>query len=152
MVVDKVTNGKLYYSMGKNIEKALKWLEENKDSLINKEPGRYEIDGNEIFYILKHYETRPAKDCKLENHHIYADIQYVVKGKEWFGYAPTDTCTQIEAHPENDAYFFKGEDDPITLGNGLFALVLPDDAHRPDCAVNGVSESNIKCIIKVKVQ
>jgi beta-galactosidase beta subunit len=56
-----------------------------------------------------------------------------------------------EAKPENDVYYFDGPCEPITLTGDLFALVLPDDAHMPERAVNEVREPVVKAVIKVKL-
>lgn len=151
MIFDKLKNAKLYYFLGKNFETALKWLEENQDKLTEMAPGKYPIDGDEVFYLIKHYDSYKLPDCKLENHHVYADIQYVAKGKEWFCYAPIDKCVEIDPHPENDVYYFNGEMDILTLKDDRFVVVLPDDCHMPERAINEEREPIVKCVLKVKL-
>lgn len=151
MIIDKLKNARLYYFLGKNFETALRWLEENRDKLSDMEPGRYPIDGEEVFCLIKHYESSKLADCKLENHRIYSDIQYVSEGQEWFCYAPLDKCTEIDPHPEKDVYYFTGDTDILTLKEDRFVLVLPDDAHMPERAINEKCEPVVKCVLKVKI-
>ena len=150
MIIDKLSNAHLYYSMGPLFEKAFRYLQET--NLAAMEPGKYLIDGENLFIMIKHYDSLPLAECKLENHHHYADIQMVISGKEYFCYAPVDKLTLKESRPDKDAYYFDGHCDPITLTGDLFALVLPDDAHMPERAINEVREPIVKAIVKVKIK
>ena len=149
MIIDKIKNAKLYYGIGRNFEKALKFLEENQEKFADMETGKHFIEGidhDEIFYLIKRYDSFPVAECKLENHHLYADIQLVVKGKEYFCYAPLDRVKEIDPHPENDNYYFSGDCEPLTLKDDLFVVVLPDDAHMPERAINEVREPIVKLL------
>lgn len=48
--------------------------------------GITEIDGNEVFANVQEYTTMPWEECAFEAHNRYFDIQYVVYGREMFGY------------------------------------------------------------------
>lgn len=53
--------------------------------------GITEIDGKEIFANVQEYSTMPWEECPFEAHDKYFDIQYVVSGKEMFGYVKRGT-------------------------------------------------------------
>ncbi len=149
MIIDHLKNAHLYYGLGKRFERGLRYLQETD---ISKMPaGKYAIDGDDVYLLVKRYDSFPLAECKLENHHLYADIQQVVSGKEYFCYAPLDNLKQVEAHPDKDVYYFKGACEPITLRGDLFALVLPDDGHMPERAVDEKREPIIKAVVKVKL-
>jgi YhcH/YjgK/YiaL family protein len=49
------------------------------------EPGVYEIESKSIFAIIQEYNTKEIKDCVLEGHVKYIDIQYIIQGVELMG-------------------------------------------------------------------
>lgn len=149
MIIDKLKNAHLYYGLGSRFEKGLRFLQEN--DLAAMETGKHVIDGEDVFILIKRYDSFPLVECKLENHHNYADIQLVVSGKEYFCFAPLNNLTIKESVPDKDVYYFDGVCEPITLTGDLFALVLPDDAHMPERAIDEVSEPIVKAVIKVRL-
>ena len=149
MIIDHLKNAHLYYCLGERFEKGLRYLRET--DIAKMETGKHPIDGDDLFLVVKRYDSFPLADCKLENHHIYADIQHVVSGKEYFCYAPLTNLVMNDPHPENDVYYFQGACEPFTLTGDLFALVLPDDAHMPERAINEVREPIVKAIVKVRL-
>ena len=51
-------------------------LEALKDvDIAKKEPGRYEIEGDKMFYLVQDVELRTMEESRAEAHHQYADIQ-----------------------------------------------------------------------------
>ena len=149
MIFDHLKNAHLYYCLGPRFEKGLRYLRET--DLAKLAPGKHLIDGDDLFILIKHYDSFPVAECKLENHHNYADIQYVISGKESFCYAPLTNLKEVDPHPENDVYYFQGDCEPLTLTGDLFALVLPDDAHMPERAINEIREPIVKAIVKIKL-
>ncbi len=149
MIIDSLKNANLYYCLGKRFETGLRYLQEN--DIGKMETGKYAIDGDDVFLLVKRYDSFLLADCKLENHHEYADIQQVISGKEYFCYAPLANLKEIDPHPENDVYYFEGPCEPFTLTGDLFALVLPDDGHMPERAINEVREPIVKAVVKVRL-
>ena len=49
------------------------------------EAGRYEIQGDKLFYLIQDVETRSFDESKSEAHHNYADIQIPLTGAERYG-------------------------------------------------------------------
>lgn len=114
------------------------------------EDGRYDVDGEEVFFSLQSYETIPGKDL-LEAHKKYVDIQFLISGQERMGVAPLETVgSPIESRPEGDIWFYRGPMDSLLLTAGRFAVVWPGDAHAPAIAVDG-PEPCRKCIVKARV-
>lgn len=149
MIIDKLSNSKQYYNLGLRIEKGFKYLQ-NTD-LEKLKLGRYDIDGNNIFAVVSQYETKEPDKSLLEAHKKYIDIQYIVSGEEKMGYCPTNGLeTAVEYDENKDIIFFNGQSDLITVGKGMFALFLPEDAHMPNIkALNKVIVK--KVLIKVLV-
>jgi YhcH/YjgK/YiaL family protein len=78
MIIDKIENINLYKDINSRISKALDYII-NTD-LINLEPGKYDIDKENIFALINEYQTKPESEGKLEAHRKYIDVQYVIDG------------------------------------------------------------------------
>lgn len=98
--------------------------------------GITEIDGSEIFANVQEYTTMPWEECAFEAHDRYFDIQYVVYGKELFGYVKREGLEETAPYDrEKDLVFFEepGDSGQILLEAGDLAVVPPEDAHKPRC-------------------
>ena len=111
-----------------------------------KEVGRYELTGG-AFALVQSYDGKSAELCKIEAHRKFIDIQCVLKGKELFGVADLSTQTLYEdKFEEKDVAFYRGDVDLLTLTDGDFVIVFPEDAHRPQ---QGDGSRISKIVVKV---
>ena len=147
MIFDTLDNIKNYEGLGR-VYTALKFLADTDFTKI--ELGRYELQGDDIFYMVQRYETDPDKTIS-EAHKKYIDIQFMVDGEEIIGVAPI-SCekTETEAKPENDVWFYECKTEPLTLIKNSFMVLYPNDLHCPGVAVNE-RLSCLKVVVKVKV-
>lgn len=128
---------------------AYKWLAET--DLDHTPVGSYPIcDG--VTANVQEYETFPASEGSFETHDAYFDIQYVISGKEQFGYCKREGLVLKQDVPENDVKFYE---EPALSGSvlllpGDLIVVAPEDAHKPRCAA-GAPEFVRKVVVKVKV-
>lgn len=149
MVVDTLKNAPIYYKLSSHFETALRYLE--KTDFSNMEAGRYEVDGDNVFAFVQRYKTLPAKELKAEGHEQYADIQYVVDGRELIGFAYIKNAVPTgEAIPEADLAFYHSLDQYIQLEPQSFAIMWPHDIHTPKC-IWGEQQDVLKICVKVKV-
>ncbi len=150
MIADKIENAHLYSGLSPRIAKALELLEDK--TLAEKENGRYELDGDNIFFMIQRYPTKEKADAKFEAHKDYLDIQAILDGAETIGYAPTDELTVTEPYKPDvmkcaDPEYFT----EVRLSKGMFGIFFPSDAHKP--CYHYKDQSNVlKAVIKVKVQ
>ena len=108
MIIDRIENYKNYENLGIKISLALNHIKTT--DFDNKEPGRYDIDGDDIYVMVNDYNTKDSSECRLEAHRKYIDVQYVAKGSEFMGYAPLAGQTvTAEYDDERDVAFFEGE-------------------------------------------
>lgn len=152
MIFDSANNLSFYKTLGKGdrYAKAVEFLQ-NTD-LINLAPGKYEIDGKDVFANVVEYDTIPWEDAKYEAHENYTDIQYVIKGEEVMSYAPIGELTpKSEYNPEKDVIFFTNQVHGLDLLTraGQFAIFFPWDGHKPK-AMNGTAAPVKKIIVKIK--
>ena len=80
MIKDTLKNSEFYYGLGERFQKAFEYLKTT--NLSEKENGKYEIDGENIYVSVQDYNTKPEEEGKFEAHKKYADIQFIVKGQE----------------------------------------------------------------------
>ena len=149
MIVDKIENANLYKNLGDRIQKSFNYIKET--DLKKLHPGRYDIDGDNIFALISEYHTKTESEGKLEAHKKYIDVQYIIEGEELMGYSPLSDQSVLEPYKEeNDIIFYKGEKVFIKVTEGMFAIFFPEDVHMPGIQVEKKSPVR-KLVIKVKV-
>lgn len=149
MLYDSLKHIEFYKGIHPGVYRALEILRDTDFSQL--EDKRYEVDGDNLFFFLQSYETKPDNDTP-EAHRKYIDIQFLVSGREKMGVAPLeDMSEEVEARPDGDIWFYRGPMDYITLTAGdRFAVLWPGDAHAPSIAVGSPAPCR-KCVVKVKV-
>jgi YhcH/YjgK/YiaL family protein len=149
MILDKLEHATLYSNISKNLKQGFDFLR-NTD-LATLETGRHEINGKEVFALVSEYQSKAHQDCRLEAHQTYADIQYIVSGREIIGFTPLNgQIVTSEYNPEKDVVFFSGNTSPMALNAGMFAVFFPQDVHQPGIQIDG-PEKVRKIVVKVKL-
>ena len=125
-----------------------------KIDLAAKEPGRYELEGDKLFYLIQDVETRTLDESKSEAHHNYADIQVPLTGTERYGFSlpqaglkATDdrlATGDIAFYPAPANEFF------MDIEPGAFAVFMPKELHRPCLAVKEKAKIR-KAVVKIHV-
>lgn len=135
MIVDTLDHAE-GLCLGPRFAKAFAWLRDPVNAALP--AGHYVIetapDGTEtLFANVQAYDTRDPKDCPLEFHRRYADIQFLFEGNEAIGWRPlTDDLAVTKPYDAgNDIGFVAGEGTAVPFpANGFFVL-FPQDAHAP---------------------
>jgi len=149
MIIDKLSNSALYSGLGERIMQAFNYLQCTNFNGVP--PGKYEIDGDNIFAIVAEYQTKDESEGKPESHKKYLDVQYVANGTELMGYAPLINQEISEPYnKENDIVFYKCETSFVRVDEGMFAIFFPDDIHLPGIKV-GKKSFVKKVVVKVRV-
>lgn len=149
MIVDKLSNYSLYAGLCARIEAAFKYLVAS--DLKSLEPGKYVLEGENVFAVVQEYDTKPVLEGKLEAHRRYIDIQYMVSGEEQMGYSHIGALTESEPYTkERDVQFFQGKSSMVLVEQGMFALFFPEDAHMPGIMIDE-RKSVKKVVVKVAV-
>ncbi len=146
MIIDSLENVKHYRNLSERIKKAFEFLEEIDFETI--EPGRYNVEGDEIFALVSEYNTKIPTDVLPEAHERYIDIQYMVKGEEMMGYAPLEDQDFIKPYDaEKDIVFYQSEMSNLKVSEGMFTVFFPNDVHAP-----GIMMDTQKPVKKVVVK
>ncbi|WP_075590745.1 YhcH/YjgK/YiaL family protein [Labilibacter marinus] len=149
MILDSLDNVKHYRSLNERIKKGFEFLEEIDFETI--EAGKYNVDGDDIFAIVSEYNTKEHPDAKPEAHERYLDIQYIVKGEEYIGYAPLeDQEVMVPYNVEKDVVFYHSELSLMKMSEGMFALFFPTDVHAPNMKIEE-SKPVKKVVVKILV-
>jgi YhcH/YjgK/YiaL family protein len=141
-----------YYHANKRLwDMAFAFLMEK--DLENLEPGKYRIDGDKVYATVTDNPSKEFNVSKWESHKKYADIHYIIKGKERIGIAPVSTAKgNNEYIQKRDLLFYdsaKGHYFNATPKNYFIFFPL-QDAHRPNILIPG-NETVKKVVIKIKV-
>jgi len=150
MILDKITNNKQYFPLGKGIEQAFRFLLETDFTSLT--AGKYPIDGENLFFLVNEYITKDVADCTMESHRKYIDLQFMYKGKEKIGYSllMNQEFTK-EYDATNDYALYKPEEYSIfNLNENEFAIFYPDDLHMPSIKFNE-PEPIKKIVVKILI-
>lgn len=96
--------------------------------------------------------TRFALDAKLENHHKYIDIHYVIHGAEKIFVSISENLVRVTEYLEESDYELfeipEGAEE-VELQEGDFLVVYPGESHAPKIAVNDELKMITKVVVKV---
>lgn len=147
MIIDKWKNVDSYFSLHPLMEEGVRFAE----TLMNCPAGRYEKEQG-IFALVQAGETTDIKSEPMECHRNFLDIQIVVLGKESMEW--TDIEETVEStfyNPEKDVELRMGEGRRITVSEGEFYIMFPQDCHK--CCGNdaGNQFSYHKIVLKLPI-
>ncbi|MDO8651742.1 MAG: YhcH/YjgK/YiaL family protein [Undibacterium sp.] len=99
------------------------------------QPGKYPIDGDNVFALVQDPLTQPWDAGLPEFHARYLDIQCLLDGEEVIGYSPANASLDkmTDQLAERDIAFVARQADEtrLVLTPGMFAIFFPGELHRP---------------------
>lgn len=144
MILGNLRQSDLYGKLDARVAACLDYAAKlNKDT----PEGRYEVcDG--VYVNVSAYEPKQMSEAGYETHKLYADLQLMLDGEEYMGYADIG---DIQAEGQYDAIkdirFWRGAIAPIRVKAGSWALFLPDEPHAPGIAAG--SKKVKKAVFKI---
>lgn len=146
--VNKVEFARQYQGNKDGWDKAFAYLRET--DLANLKPGRYPIDGENVFAIVSEGPTKELDKTRWEAHQNYHDIHFVISGKEQIGITPVASATiTTEYDASKDIAFYNSKGKYYLSDPNNFFIVFPQDAHRPGVRAEG-SDTVKKVVVKVR--
>jgi YhcH/YjgK/YiaL family protein len=150
MIVDTLTNIEFYKSVNNDIYEGLKFI---KNAPADIALGTYPLTDTAKALVME-YETKLGDNgFGYEAHRHVIDVQYCIQGAERI---PWSNLQRLEAYTEydeqKDVTFYKmaEQQSEVTIGNDVFCVFYPEDAHAPTFAP--VAPGLIrKIVIKVSV-
>jgi len=140
-----------YFKHKDRWDKAFLFLRDH--DLKTMEIKRYDIDSDNLYAPISEYYTKKDADARYEAHKTYADIQYVISGKELIGITGMDDIKEmLESYDASrDIMFMSVNTNKNSQADpGKFFIFFPDDVHRPGLR-DGDSTLVRKIVVKVKL-
>ena len=75
MVIDQISNASVYLPLGPRIARALDYLRHT--DLAGVAPGRYDLDGSDVYALVSEYVSKRPEEGRWEAHRRYIDLQSV---------------------------------------------------------------------------
>jgi biofilm protein TabA len=149
MIIDTLENASKYFTVHPLFAQAFAYIAQT--DLANTEPGKYDIDGNNLKAIFSNKNGMTAEEsiAKFECHNEHIDIQVCIDGTETIGWKPRQSCASQKGdyNPEKDVLFYADAPDMyFQLTNGQFVIFFPEDVHAPMIGEGPIR----KLVIKVK--
>jgi biofilm protein TabA len=150
MICDLFENMALYCSAGDRLYKAIAYA---RDFDLAQPDGEYEVEGQDVFAKVMTYETSPAEQRLFESHQLYIDVQVIREGAERMDVSLGEelgVLVPYDAAKDMDKLAAPRVFSSLAMRPGMFAVFFPQDAHRPNCNLDGASR-NRKICMKVRV-
>ncbi len=129
-------------------QKALEYIKNTDLNAL--EPGKHEIDGDNVWVNIVDSELRTTEKAKFEVHDLYIDIQIPLSGAEGYGIKPRCECTEPIGEMNVEKDILKYNDRIIQIvcaAPGEAMTFQPHEAHAPLVGTGTIH----KAIFKVKV-
>lgn len=150
MILDKLENLE-DYELGGLFPHAIAFLRDN--DLMSLPACKIKLHGGALVINIQDFNGKEEKDCRMEAHKDFADIQIVLGGgEELMGWKPTDNCKEILTpyNEDKDVEFYADKADTfVQVKSGQAAIFFPTDAHQPGIAPG---KQYRKIVVKVKVR
>lgn len=148
MILDTIEQASRYAALNRHFTKAIEFMQQS--GLQALPPGKYPVDGENVWATVTEGVLKSEADAKLEVHDRYIDIQITLRGTETYGWKSREACSEPDGsyNPEKDILFWRNRSTAfVTLHEREFVVFFPEDAHQPMIGEGTVK----KCVIKIKV-
>ena len=112
--------------------------------------GKTVLIEDKLFVLVQRYATRSFAESKIETHSEFADLQMLLSGNEYIGYAPVDQLEVLTPYQADGDYaLFAAAEKKVTLlplEPGNFAIFFPEEGHMPGC---GDKSEVVKIVVKI---
>lgn len=150
MIIDSIKNLEVYKGVSEDIYAGLIFLKQAEPDIV---VGEYYINKN-VKAIVSEYNTVPVFERGYEAHKNVIDIQFPIRGLERVKWSPIEGMDiNIPYDEKKDRTFFKNpskQGTHVDIGNGIFAIMFPEDGHSPQHLVEK-AEFIKKITIKVSI-
>jgi len=147
--VDVQEFARQYHTNKKYFDEAFAFLKNH--DLTKLAPGKYPIDGENVYASVTNDPTKDFDVSKWESHKKYTDLQYVISGEEKIGVDPGAKGLAVTEpyNEEDDVAHYIGPGKIFDAKPGTFFLFFPGTAHRPNITTGG-NKPDLKIVIKIK--
>ncbi len=151
MIYGKLKDLSHYMGIHKNLDTAIRYLQEHDLDISFLQPGRNEVDGDNVFVNAFSYTTTTQDALTFEAHKTYADIHILRSGTEGIAVSPFSAVEEFERDLDKDYIGLRGEVRSLTvMDTEDFMIVLPEDPHMTKIMVKEPCLVE-KAVMKVKI-
>ena len=151
MILDCLPQWRRYATTLSGLAKAFEYLQTLDAGCPN---GRYELDGDRMYCLVQRYRTKPRAQAALEAHRKYADVQFILAGRETILWAPHAALTKVtqpyDANRDTEFFGMIANPMPVSLIAGQFAILFPADGHAPGLETDHAADV-VKAVVKVRL-
>ena len=113
--------------------------------------GRYDIDGDNCYYMIQEYDAKSPFDAQFESHREYIDIQVVLRGEEIIRFESTDKLALAKEYsPDYELFAMNKDYDSVRLRCGELVVIYPNEAHAPGIRAEGTDGKVVKMVVKIR--
>lgn len=148
--VNMVEFARQYHANPARWDKAFTYLKNTDFSKV--QPGRYPIDGNDVYAVITLGPPKKMEDTTLwESHRNFEDIHYVISGKEKIGIIPlAQAKVAKEYNSATDLANYTAKGSYYVATPGVFYIITTQEAHRPGIRADDSGNEVKKLFIKVR--
>ncbi len=149
MIYDHINNISLYKGLSPALDVGLEYISQVTNSVVN---GVFFLE-HDVKVIVSEYTTKQRNENGYEAHRKYVDIQFPIDGVESVKCCPIESLEATTVYNEENDYILFADRDgtTLTIGNGYFLVLFPDDGHMPQLCVDK-PEPIKKITLKVPVK
>ncbi|OCG24706.1 toxin-antitoxin biofilm protein TabA [Gilliamella sp. wkB108] len=151
MIIGNINHLGLVPYLPAKIKQSIEYVKDNVNS--NTPVGRYEIDGDNMYFMVSDSTSRFIEQANPEYHAKYIDVQIVLDGKEGMALStlPPHTKMLDDKLAENDIAFVQTPDEEtmLVLQANDFIVFLPNEVHKPLCAIDNKIATVRKVVVKI---
>lgn len=153
MIIGNIEHLELTPYLPQKLKGAIEYIKDNVNS--NTPVGKYEIDGENIFFMVSENSSRFIDKVDPEYHNRYIDVQIVLEGSEGMAVSTLPPHTEItdDRMASGDIAFVKTpkEETMFVAHANDFVIFYPNEVHKPLCAVDSQLAKIRKVVIKVDI-
>lgn len=151
MILGNINHLRLVPYLPSKIKQSIEYIKDNVN--INTPVGRYDIDGDKMFFMVSDSRSRHIDEATPEYHEKYIDVQIVLEGQEGMAVCTLPPYTKVldDKLAENDIAFIETpkEETMLILQQSDFIVFLPNEVHKPLCAIDNKIETIRKVVVKI---
>ena len=149
MIHDSLERLALYRGLHPILDKAIAYCLERDFS--QQEAGKYQLDGDQVFYLIQDNQLAQSSSNELEVHEKYLDLHFLLEGHELIGAGrevaelikPYDEATDFASVRCQQVY-------PLEIDQKSFLIFFPKEPHQPN-QFAGKEKIVRKCVFKVLI-
>lgn len=151
MILGNINHLDLIPYLPAKIKRSIEYIKDNVNS--NTPVGRYDIDGDNMFFMVSDSTSRHIYEANPEFHKKYIDVQIVLAGQEGMAVStlPPHTKMLDDKLADNDIAFIEtpSEETMLILQANDFIVFLPNQVHKPLCAIDNRIVTIRKVVVKI---